>query len=81
MHRVVLFSRPGCHLCDVARDVLLEARQRIPFAFEEVDIERDDDLELEYGIRIPVVEVDGEERFEISVDPHQLAELLDVGRS
>ncbi|HYX79421.1 MAG TPA: glutaredoxin family protein [Actinomycetota bacterium] len=81
MHRVVLFSRPGCHLCDVAREVLLEARQRTPFAFEEVDIERDDDLELEYGIRIPVVEVDGEERFEITVDPHQLAELLDVGRS
>ena len=81
MHRVVLFSRPGCHLCDVAREVLLEARQRTPFAFEEVDIERDDDLELEYGIRIPVVEVDGEERFEISVDPDELAELLDVSRS
>ena len=81
MHRVVLFSRPGCHLCDVARDVLLEARRRTPFAFEEVDIEHDDDLELEYGIRIPVVEVDGEERFEISVDPDELAELLDVSRS
>jgi glutaredoxin len=81
MHRVVLFSRPRCHLCDVARDTLLEARQRTPFAFEEVDIERDDDLELEYGIRIPVVEVDGEERFEISVDPDELGELLDAGRS
>ena len=60
---------------------MLEARRRTPFAFEEVDIERDDDLELEYGIRIPVVEVDGEERFEISVDPDELAELLDVSRS
>ena len=81
MQRVVLFSRPGCPLCDGARDVVFEARRRTPFAFEEVDIEGDADLELEYGIRIPVVEVDGEERFEISVDPHHLAELLDVSRS
>jgi glutaredoxin len=81
MHRVVLFSRPGCHLCDVARDTLREVRERTPFAFEEIDIERDDELELEYRIRIPVVEVDGEERFEITVDPHELAGLLADPRS
>jgi glutaredoxin len=73
---VVLYSRPGCHLCDVAREVLLSARQRSPFEFEEVDIERDDDLELEYGIRIPVVVVDGEERFEVAIDERELARLL-----
>jgi glutaredoxin len=75
-HRVVLYSRPSCHLCDVAREVLLSARQRSPFEFEEVDIERDDDLELEYGIRIPVVAVDGEERFEVEIDERELARLL-----
>jgi glutaredoxin len=73
---VVLYSRPGCHLCDVAREVLLSARERSPFEFEEVDIERDEVLELEYGIRIPVVEVDGEERFEIEIDEGELARLL-----
>jgi glutaredoxin len=76
VHRVVLYSRPGCHLCDVAREVLLSIRERSPFEFEEVDIERDDALELEYGIRIPVVDVDGEERFEIEVDRGELARLL-----
>ena len=73
---MVLYSRPGCHLCDVAREVLLSARERSPFEFEEVDIERDEVLELEYGIRIPVVEVDGEERFEIEIDEGELARLL-----
>jgi glutaredoxin len=76
VHRVVLYSRPGCHLCDVAREVLLSTRERTPFEFEEVDIERDDSLELEYGIRIPVVDVDGEERFEIEIDRGELARLL-----
>jgi hypothetical protein len=76
MHRVVLYSRPGCHLCDVAREVVLTVRGAVPFDFEEVDIEGDDELELEYGIRIPVVDVDGEERFEITVDPDELSALV-----
>ena len=76
MHRVVLYSRPGCHLCDVAREVVLTVRDAVPFDFEEIDIEGEDELELEYGIRIPVVDVDGEERFEIAVDPAELAALV-----
>ena len=76
MHKVVLYSRPGCHLCDVAREAILSQRERLGFAFEEVDIEADEELELEYGIRIPVVEVDGEEAFEVTVDPEQLARMV-----
>ena len=77
---MVLFARPGCHLCDVARDVVLEVRAGIDFEFEEVDVERDDALELEYGIRVPVVAVDGEERFEVTVDAAELAGLLRAPR-
>jgi glutaredoxin len=66
---VTLYSRPGCGLCDEARDVVQGVRERADFTLEEVDISGDDALELEYGIRIPVVAVDGEELFEISVDP------------
>jgi glutaredoxin len=76
MHRVVLYSRPGCHLCDVARETILSQRERLGFEFTEVDIEADDELELEYGIRIPVVEVDGEEAFEVTVDGEQLAQMV-----
>ena len=73
---MVLYTRPGCHLCDVARETVLSLRDRLPFVFTEIDIEGDDELELGYGIRIPVLEVDGEEAFEVTVDPAQLAELL-----
>ena len=74
--RVVLYTRPGCHLCDVARETVLSLQPRLGFAFDEVDIEADEELELEYGIRIPVVEIDGEEAFEVTVDPIQLEEQL-----
>jgi len=70
---VVLYSRPGCGLCDQARDVLIAERERTPFDYREVDISGDDALELEYGIRIPVVSVDGVELFEIRVNPAELA--------
>ena len=76
MHKVVLYSRPGCHLCDVARETILSLRERLGFEFDEVDIEADQELELEYGIRIPVVEVDGEEAFEVTVDAERLARLV-----
>lgn len=42
---------------------------------EEVDISGDDDLELQYGVRIPVVTVDGREHFEVDVDPVELARV------
>jgi glutaredoxin len=76
MHRVTLFSRPGCGLCDEARAVLLAQEARTPFELEEVNVETDDALELAYGIRIPVVLVDGQERFEIRVDAEDLARLV-----
>jgi glutaredoxin len=79
MPSVRMYSRPGCHLCDEARAVIESLRPRIPFEYEEVDISGDDALELEYGIRIPVVLVDGRERFEIAVDPGELVRALQTG--
>ncbi|HEX6131910.1 MAG TPA: glutaredoxin family protein [Actinomycetota bacterium] len=76
MRRVVLYSRPGCHLCDVAREAIEGVRARHGFAFEEVSIDGDDALELAYGIRIPVVTVDGAEAFEIEVDREALVALV-----
>ena len=54
-------------------------RSRSPFDLVEVDIAGDDDLEREYGIRIPVVEIDGHERFEYEVDPAELVAIVQGG--
>ena len=56
--RVVLYGRPGCHLCEDARAAVLRVRDRLgPGAFEllELDIERDEDLLRRYLERIPVL--------------------------
>jgi glutaredoxin len=66
--RLVLYSRPGCHLCDDARLVL----ERIGKPFDEVDIESDDELLKRYLERIPVVSLDGEELYDFFVDEQDL---------
>jgi hypothetical protein len=73
---VTLYSRTGCHLCEVAREAILAERARTPFSFEEVVIDGDEGLEREYGVRVPVVAVNGRERFEFEVDPAAFRRLL-----
>jgi hypothetical protein len=51
-------------------------RQRIAFGFDERFIDGNDDLERDYGLRVPVIEVDGIEQFEYVVDASRLEELL-----
>lgn len=77
VREVLMYARPGCGLCDQARAVIVAQQGRTPFSFRELDISGDDALELEYGIRIPVVLIDGRERFEIRVDPSMLARELE----
>ncbi len=69
---LVLYTREGCHLCDDAREVLL----RVGAPFDEVDIERDDELFKRYLERIPVVAIDGREAFDLFVDEHALRARL-----
>jgi glutaredoxin len=68
MSKVLMYSRPRCGLCDEARSVIESVRVSAPFDFEEISIEGDDALEIEYGVRIPVVLIDGEEFAEYRVD-------------
>ena len=52
MPHLTLFQRDDCHLCDLALDVLAQAR--LP-AFESIFIDDDDALEARYGERVPVL--------------------------
>ena len=68
MSTVVIYGRPGCHLCEDALAVLERVRRAVPFELEQRDIEQDDELLARYLERIPVVTIDGAELFELFVD-------------
>lgn len=60
MRRVVLYTKPGCHLCDDALDLLLALRDRAgeDFAIEEINILEDPGVYARYRHAIPVICVD-----------------------
>ena len=72
-HAVVVFTAPGCHLCGPAVDVV---RSVCGSHFELVDITTDSALERRYRTRIPVVEIDGVERFRYEVDEAELRSFV-----
>jgi hypothetical protein len=71
--RVVVYTAPGCHLCGPAVEAV---RAVCGEEFELVDITSDPRLEERYRTWIPVVKVDGIERFRYEVAPEDLAALL-----
>ena len=73
---VVLYGREGCCLCDDAREILLRVRAAHPFAFQERDIDSDQELLRAYLERIPVVTIEGVEVFELFVDEAELTQRL-----
>jgi glutaredoxin len=74
---LALYTRPGCHLCDVAKDTLMHHRRHLP-ELEEVNIESDPALKERFGTEIPVVEIDGRVRFRGRVDEVLLRRLIDA---
>ena len=74
---VVLYSAAGCHLCEEARAEIDAVRRRRPFELREIDVALDPVLHARYGERIPVLEIDGEEAFELFVDEAALERRLD----
>ena len=82
MSEVVVYSRPGCHLCEEAMAAIVALHaDGYRFELREVDIESDEALLRRMLERIPVVELDGELVSELVLDQAELRARLDtVGR-
>jgi glutaredoxin len=59
--RLTLLTRPGCHLCDPAREAVARVHAATGVGWVEVNVESDPHLEQEYGGRVPVLRLDGRE--------------------
>lgn len=72
MPTVILYSRPGCHLCDDAK-LLLERYGLRP---QVINIDTDPELQRLWNETIPVVEIAGQVRFKGVVNEILLRRLL-----
>ena len=68
---VIIYSRPGCHLCDEAKAAIQSSGINDQFTLEEINIESDDELLRKYKYDIPVITIVGAESFIHRVDPKE----------
>ena len=74
--RVTLIGRPGCHLCDVARDTVERVTAELGVGWEETSIDVDPELRERYADQIPVTLVDGRQHDYWRVDETRLRAAL-----
>jgi glutaredoxin len=58
-HQVILYNKPGCHLCELAREMVLGLSREYDFHLVETDISLDSALFKQYWDKIPVLVIDG----------------------
>lgn len=73
---LIIYSRPGCHLCDVMKEVVERVRHTIPITLEEIDISGDRALEERYGLEIPVLMIDGKKVAKYRIGEEELRRML-----
>ena len=73
---VIIYSRPGCHLCDEAKAAIMGAGCSDWFTLEEINIESDEELLRKYKYDIPVIAIDGTETFIHRVDPKDFIRVI-----
>lgn len=61
--RIILYSKPGCHLCEVMKKEMAKADCAELYELREINIESDAELFARYRYEIPVLTIDGVEAF------------------
>jgi len=76
---VTLYTRPGCHLCEDAKDAMAPALRECGAVLREVNIANDVVLEERYGHDIPVIFIGARKVAKHRVDPAQFRRRLQEG--
>jgi glutaredoxin len=77
---ITIYSRHGCHLCEVAEATLAELKEDLNFEIEIKYIDGSNELEKLYGHEVPVIHIDGEHHDFYKVDPERFKSSLEKHR-
>jgi glutaredoxin len=73
---ITIYSKPDCHLCELAKEVIARCHQKVDFAVEIIDVSQNPELLERYRHDIPVILLDGNEIARHFVRERKLLELL-----
>lgn len=73
---VVVYSRKGCHLCEIIKESLIKLERRGGFSWREVDVDSDEALRRQFTDEVPVVFIDGRKAFKYRMDEREFLRKL-----
>jgi len=68
---VILYSRKGCHLCEVVKESLMKLSRRGGFRWQEVDVDSKEEYRRRFTDEVPVVFIDGRKAFKYRMDERE----------
>jgi glutaredoxin len=74
--QVVVYSRKGCHLCELVKESLTKLSRRGGFIWHEVDVDSDSELRRQFNDEVPVVFIDGRKAFKYRMDEQEFLRRL-----
>ena len=80
---LIIYSRPGCHLCEEMKALVTRVIERTNTAarLEEINVETDADLERRFGLEVPVLLLNGRKVAKFRVSEEDLKRILTAGRA
>jgi len=77
LRSVVVYSRKGCHLCEVVKESLDKLSRRGGFTWSEIDVDTSPELRRQFNDEVPVVFIDGRKAFKYHMDEREFMRKLD----
>lgn len=73
---VVLYSRKGCHLCEIVKESLDKLSRQTAFRWREIDVNSDTELRRRFSDEVPVVFINGRKAFKYRMDEREFLRKL-----
>ena len=74
--KVLVYTRKGCHLCEIVKESLVKLARRGSFVWNEVDVDADEQLRRQFTDEVPVVFIDGRKAFKYRMDEREFLRKL-----
>jgi glutaredoxin len=73
---VIVYSRKGCHLCEIVKETLVKLQRRGSYHWREIDVDSNEELRRQFTDEVPVVFIDGRKAFKYHMDEREFLRKL-----
>jgi glutaredoxin len=73
---VIIYSRKGCHLCEIVKESLVKLHKRGGFSWREIDVDSNAETRRLYNDEVPVVFINGHKAFKYHMDEQEFLRKL-----